>query len=152
MWDTIHGHILSEKGRIPIHTLVFNTAKHILFSLRPFINHQGDEPHLQELLWAITTKAERLRVLLTSEQAVRYSLSLSKSMNPMTMHKTTGMKVLGVLGATHTDASQDVIWMVLFGPMVRYVMDEDGGYLAQIETTAGVVTYRPEKEEELREM
>ncbi|KAH7001324.1 hypothetical protein EDB80DRAFT_879423 [Ilyonectria destructans] len=153
MWDTVHDHIWTEKRHIPIYTLALDTAQRMFSSLRPFVNHQRDESHLQALLWAITTKAGTLRALLTKEETVRYSLSLSKSMTPMDMHKVTGMKVLGVIGATHTDASQDIIRMVLFGPMVRYLMDEDGRCrLAQIETTAGVVKYRPEKEEELREM
>ncbi|KAH8734574.1 hypothetical protein BGZ61DRAFT_473298 [Ilyonectria robusta] len=152
MWDTIHDHILIEKGRIPTRLLIRNTAEHMLGSLRPFINHKSQEPILQECLRVLTTKAMGLKELLTSEKAVRYSLSLFDNTKSMRDNKAKGMKVLGVLGATHTDDSQDVIRMVLFGPMVRYVKDEYGHWFDQMETTAGVVTYRPEKKKELRWM
>lgn len=152
MWDTIHDHILIEKGRIPTRFLIRNTAEHMLGSLRPFINHKSQEPILQGCLRVLTTKAMGLKELLTSEKAVRYSLSLFDNTKSMRENKAKGMKVLGVLGATHTDDSQDVIRMVLFGPMVRYVKNEYGRWFDQMETTAGVVTYQPEKKKQLREM
>lgn len=152
MWDTIHDRILIEKGRIPTQLLIRNTAEHMLGSLRPFINHQREERKLQSFLGALTTNAMRLKELLTSEKAIRYSLSLFDNTKSMRENKAKRMKVIGVLGATHTDDSQDVIRMVLFGPMVRYVKDEYGRWFDQMETTGGVVTYRPEKKKELREM
>ncbi|KAF7549154.1 hypothetical protein G7Z17_g6569 [Cylindrodendrum hubeiense] len=156
MWNTIHDQILYPKRRLQKYALAYTTIKHIHHFLQIFIDPEVDEFQFSKCLWTMVTQADRLRTVLTSETAVQYRFLMPQNINPRTMHGSTiypwktAMEVLSVLGATHDDASQDVIRMVVFGPMVRCGMEEGRCYI-QIEKTACVVAYRPEQTEEQKE-